>query len=1107
MQRSLLALACFTLCATTAFAQLDDRELRRERFFEARVRPLLIAKCYECHSDAKQESGLRLDSRSGVLRGGDSGPAAIVRDPAESLLMQAVLYEGLEMPPDAPLEDEEVEVFNKWIMMGLPWPKEAAPAAAALGDQVAINKIAQNHWAFQPIQLPAIPQSQPELPTHNPIDAFVNAKLTEQELSAVPPADRRTLIRRATMDVIGLPPTPDEIAAFVNDKDSDSIAFDKVIDRLLASKHYGERWGRYWLDLARYADTQDWQAQADIRYPFAYTYRDYVIRSLNEDKPYDRFVAEQIAADSLGMPDDAPELAALGFITVGPRFRNDRLERAADQIDVVTRGLMGLTVACARCHDHKYDPIPIEDYYSLYGVMASCEVPDEFPNITGGEIPEELQEDFQRQLAKAQNAMTKYRRELRADAIEKLTKNCKPYFLGYYDMHVGSQMQIRAVVSKRKVEHSAMTPLAAELLKYTRRKNLADHPVWGPWVSVLNQSEAEYKAKRSDSIASWNAKKSKLNPLIRDALIEAAPQTRLDLIVAYAGVFQSVLDAWQQTLKNDPEATELPTGSQEAIWQALLGEDGLFDLNEDAVVNASRLLGSGRRNLGDLEKAIGEVYATHPGAPPKAMVITDKDAPIKPYVMLRGEPARRGDQVPRRFVSIIAGKNAKPFQTGSGRADLAAAIVSPENPLTPRVIVNRVWAKYFDRGLAESADDFGLRSPPPSHPELLDWMSAEFIRNGWSLKWLHRTILSSATYQRSSQPGAEASERDPENVLLSHQNRKRIDFEATRDAMLAVSGTLDRQIGGRSVRLSQTPYPTRRTIYAYIDRVELDPMLRVFDFATPTTSIAERSVTTVPQQSLFVMNHPFVVQCARELASLVHPENESETAAAIDAIYQHVLARNATDDEQRLVRQFLTNAGTVGGERPAVWQYGLGNVDRTHVDFHPLNHWSGQHYQFSSTLPDPQVGYARLTALGGNTPRTTDKATIRRWVSPIQGTVTITGKLTHSRDKGDGVIAKIASDALETVPSWPAFASESETKVEKVDVQVGTVIDFIVEAGKSASNDNFLWSPQIRCIAGPAKGQRWDAAKDFSPPPAPQLDGWEQLAQALMLTNEFFYLD
>ncbi|MGV3486020.1 MAG: DUF1549 domain-containing protein, partial [Planctomycetaceae bacterium] len=360
-------------------AQGDEAQVRREQFFEERVRPLLFNRCFECHGDKKQESGLRLDSRSAILRGGDSGPAAVARRVDDSLLIQAVRGEAASMPPEDPLEEAEIEVLERWVAMGLPWTAGDAPPEPSLGDQRAIQEIADSHWAFQPINKPPLPAAV-SAGTPSEVDVFLNQQIDEAGLQVAPPADRRTLLRRLTFDLIGLPPTPEEVTAFESDRDPDAIA--KVVERLLQSPHYGERWGRHWLDVARYADSQDWQAQTDVRYPFAYTYRDWVIRSLNADMPYDEFIRKQLAADFIETQPDSPELAALGFLTVGPRFRNNRLELAADQIDVVTRGLMGLTVACARCHDHKYDPVPIEDYYALYGVFASCTIPDDYVGVS-----------------------------------------------------------------------------------------------------------------------------------------------------------------------------------------------------------------------------------------------------------------------------------------------------------------------------------------------------------------------------------------------------------------------------------------------------------------------------------------------------------------------------------------------------------------------------------------------------------------------------------------------------------------------------------------------------------------------------------------------------
>ncbi|MEZ6089796.1 MAG: DUF1549 domain-containing protein [Pirellulaceae bacterium] len=605
-------MVCLSFLCSAAFAADPDRKAQQERFFENQVRPLLVDHCYECHSsDQKQEAGLRLDSRAAILQGGDNGPAAVARKPDESLIMEAVQYEGLEMPPDQPLEDEQIDVFRRWIAMGLPWPEEEAPTQPALGDQNAIRRLANKHWAFQPIATPEVPRSSDAHAAANPVDAFINARLAEQNLDPSPVADRQTLIRRMTFDVIGLPPTMEQVEDFVNDQSAEAV--DKVIDRLLDSPHYGERWGRYWLDVARYADTQDWQAQTDVRYPFAYTFRDYVIQSLNADKPYDQFIREQLAADMLPDDNGGESLAALGFLSVGPRFRNNRLELAADQIDVITRGLMGLTVACARCHDHKYDPIPIEDYYSLYGVMASCEFPDELPEIAGANVPEEMRASFEKSLANANQQMEDYRDKLRRDAITFVTKDCVPYFRGFFEMEVTKSNQIRGVISKLKINETAMTPLATDLARLTQRKGSQNHPIWGPWSQTLQLGEPQFKQQSESLLQTWTNSESKLHPMVRDALRKAQPKTRIDVVLAYAALYQSVLNQWREAKDNDPKCNELSDADAEAIRLALLGDDGLFQFKTDALLSTHRVCWGRTQKIGDLEKAIGEVYASHPG--------------------------------------------------------------------------------------------------------------------------------------------------------------------------------------------------------------------------------------------------------------------------------------------------------------------------------------------------------------------------------------------------------------------------------------------------------------------------------------------------------------
>ncbi len=1082
-----------------------------EQFFEAEVRPLLIANCYECHSASLQESDLRLDSRSAILSGGISGPAAVERDIDASAILRAVRGDGdLErMPPDEPLSDEQIAVLEKWVQLGLPWTDDATPPSIALGDQQAIRAAAETHWAFQSITHPSPPIVDVSLEDHvaNPIDAFIIDRLRQSKLSPSDPADRRTLIRRIHFDLVGLPPSMKRVAAFVNDKRPTHVIIEELVDELLVSEKYGERWARYWLDLARYADTQDWQAQADVRYPFAYTYRDYVITSLNADKPYDEFLREQIAADFYHESESAPQLAALGLLTVGPRFRNDRLEMAADQIDVVCRGLMGITVSCARCHDHKYDPVPIEDYYSLYGVLASTQIPESFPMIDTGSIDPKLLADYESQREEKERQLLNYKVELRQEAIDDLRKRLPVYLDGFAQMSIEKKSEIRGLVSKLKLKEIAMTPLDKSLAKRLQTKSDIKDSVLKPWAIGLSANEASYKQNWKKWLSEWSQDET-IDPLVRARLEQDQPKHRSDLVASYSKVFAESLAVWDTYKATNPEATSLagtPDAKHEPLRARLLEQGGWFDLDVEEVATASRLLGKGRKILGDLQKEIGEVESAHPGSPPRAMALVDLKKPISPFVMLRGEAQRRGDVVPRQFLSLLSGDERKPFRDGSGRRELAEAITDPSNPLTSRVLVNRVWAKYFARGLVESLDDFGLRSDPPSHPELLDWLSSEFLAHGQSLKWLHKTIVLSQTYQQSSNPNETASGVDPENRLLWRQNRRRLDFESMRDSMLVVSGTLDPTIGGRSVRLSEEPMTMRRSLYAYIDRVEMDPMLRTFDFASPTASAASRAETTIPQQALFSMNHPFVAAQAQTLADAC---DEGDEPTKIQALYRRIFQRSARTAELNVASEFLSQARPGDGDSASVWQYGYGPIELMgHADYElpPFPHWSGKAYQGSDIFPDPTLKFLQQNASGGHPGHKESLGTVRRWIAPAAGTVQVSGTVIHTREKSDGVIALVCSGDL--MKSWTVVRSEVETEIPSINVQAGDVIDFVVSPGKSPSADTYTWDLILTGTEGGLSGQTWDSKSEFHGPLPPPLSPLAQLAQALLLTNEFLYLD
>jgi hypothetical protein len=784
--------------------------------FETKVRPALAEKCWKCHGAEKQSSGLRLDQREFALKGGGLGPAVVPGKPEESLLWTAIRHddETLRMPSkEQKLPDDVIEAVGIWISQGAPWP-QAQPATDAREDA------ARRHWAFQPLAQPQVPPAPATAWPTNPIDAFVLERLEQCDLQPSESAGRRALIRRATYDLLGLPPSADDITAFESDPRPD--AYERLIDRLLASPAYGERWGRRWLDVARYADTKGYVFLEERRYPFAYTYRDYVVESFNSDLPFDRFLKEQIAADQLPeTTTDTRSLAALGFLTVGRRFLNDANDIIDDRIDVVTRGMLGLTVSCARCHDHKYDPIPTEDYYSLYGVFASSVEPPNLPAI-GKNGPE----------AQAQVAAYEKECEEKSKALEDF------------------------LAEKRQA-------LETEL----REKSLA---------YLLAARQLDFKPRH----AAFDA-------VVREKKLRG-------------GLLRLVMTRWKETLEDVPAGRGVEDATySKAIQQA---DPVLLAIKTDEV---RRLLNPDERNkFRDLERARAQVDVTHPGSPPRAMVLVDRESPVEPRIFLRGDPARPGEQVPRRFLKLLSGESRLPFTRGSGRLELAEAIASPANPLTARVIVNRVWQHHFGQGLVPTASDFGLRSEAPSHPELLDWLAARLISDGWSIKGLHRMIMLSQSYRQKSDLRPELVKADPENRLLGRQTRRRLDFEATRDSVLAVSGGLELTIGGRPVPLMEQRATARRTLYGFIDRQNLDGVYRTFDFPNPDATSPGRFETVVPQQALFLMNSPFILDRARAIGEIAE-HSSSDRQEQLVALYRAVLGRAPEPDEQAIGRAFL----------------------------------------------------------------------------------------------------------------------------------------------------------------------------------------------------------
>ena len=761
------------------------------------------------------------------------------------------------------------------------------------------------HWAFQPVTQPAPPVVKKARWVQTPVDAFVLAKLEEKHLKPAPAADRRTLIRRITYDLIGLPPTPEEVEAFVKDKRPDSYA--QLVDRLLASPHYGERWGRYWLDVARYADTKGYLAGGEERrYAFSHTYRDYVVRAFNEDKPYDQFLIEQIAADRLPLGEDKSTLSAMGFLTLGRRFLNNQNDIIDDRLDVVTRGTMGLTVTCARCHDHKFDPISQKDYYALHGVFASSEEPAEQPLLRP--LRDSLSfQDYLKEKAKIEGEMEEFKEKEIAKFIGELRQNVGDYLLGAHDAKPGEEA---AKFDTFAVERKLIPAVLRRWITDLEARSKKPDPIYDPWFEFSKLAEGDFATNARPLVAKFAAASTGVNPAVAKGLADRAPESLKQVAEAYTKLFREIDAEWKTNLtaateEKKPVPTALPNADREALRQALFAEGAPANLPKDEVRTIhARRLGEG---AAPYRNRIEALSWTLPGTPQRAIALADRAKPANSHVFKRGNPSNPGDEVPRRFLEVLSAPNPAPFTNGSGRLELARAIASRDNPLTARVYVNRVWLHHFGEGLVRTAGDFGVRTEVPVQRELLDYLATSFMENGWSTKKLHRLMVLSATYQQSSEASAASLKADPDNRYLAHMNRRRLDFEALRDTLLALSGKLDATVGGLPVDIVTEPFTPRRTVYGLIDRQNLPGLFRSFDFANPDVCNQGRFTTTVPQQALFLMNSPFVIEQARRLVQRDEVKAAADNAQKLQTLCRLVWQRPPERDELRIAEKFIAD--------------------------------------------------------------------------------------------------------------------------------------------------------------------------------------------------------
>jgi hypothetical protein len=1074
-------------------------------FFEARVRPVLAEHCYRCHSGQakKLRGGLRLDSRQAMLTGGDSGPALVPGQPEKSRLIEAVAYKNVElqMPPRGKLPEAAIADLTTWVKMRAPWPKESTSGATGVTNSTFdLNERKRSHWAWQPIRPQVLPNVRNPNWPRDPLDHFILAKREDKGLSSAKPADKRTLLRRLYFDLIGLPPSPEETEAYLHNSAPDAV--EKVVDRLLSSPHFGERWGRHWLDLVRYAESRG--HEFDYIIPNGYQYRDYVIRAFNADVPYDQFVLEHLAGDLLRKPRLNPQqgfnesILATGFWFLGEEvhspvdIRQDQADRFDNKVDVLGKAFLGLTIACARCHDHKFDAISTKDYYSLFGFLASSHYRlARFDSMEHNRrVAEELWALRQKSRGKIQRVL--------AEALRPGVERVADYLLAAREVmvnHADSQSRtaetadahkLDAAVLERWITHlktalhdsndplhawanvaanpnakipsdpqqsEKTTPEVQVIIDYAHCKPadwLTDGFAFGPGpvrpgeLSIRGDATkpvvrfSEYAAAEKDE--AWDVFKPApgaendpggLGTVVRAGRTFYTPTFLLTtgkvfyLVkgsgLVYASIGSHIMIAGPlhgqlvrtfntgerfQWIAHDLSAYKgqrihlefTPTGSapfavaqvvqgkespslaarsNEVVRRTLADANSVVDLARSYqqlflatldVLAADRLIGSldavDRARLanwmvahaalfGSASPACDEVhtFATQEGKitrhiqkESRLCVAMIDGTPENEYVFIRGSHKARGATVPRRFLEALAGPAPLAAVHGSGRLELARQLIDPAvDPFLPRVLVNRIWHHLFGRGIVASTDNFGVLGDRPTNPELLDYLADRFVRDGWSIKKLIRALVLSSTYRQSSQADDGADRADPGNLLLHRMNRRRLEGEAIHDAMLLISGRLDRKLYGPSVLVHLTEFQEgrgrpgsgpldgdgRRSVYLAVRRNFLSPFLLAFDTPSPFSTVGRRTVSNVPAQALILLNDPFVHQQARLWARRILRQAGS-TRERIIRMYESAFTHPPTEAELAECLDFLQKkpgAQTTGEPDTAAW------TDLAHVLF------------------------------------------------------------------------------------------------------------------------------------------------------------------------------
>lgn len=976
----------------------------------------------------------------------------------------------------------------------------AAEESSQAQDQLQ-DRDSDRHWAFQPTLRPEVPVIQEGLDytIQGPIDSFIARQLMESGLEASPKADRRVLIRRATFALTGLPPTPEELERWMND--ADPHWYSQFVDQSLASSSFGEHWARRWLDVARYSDTKGYvYGREEKNWPHAWVYRDWVVQAFNEDMPYDRFLLLQLAADQV--EDRRPEdLAAMGFLTVGRRFLGVSHDIIDDRIDVVTRGMLGLTVSCARCHDHKYDAIPTADYYSLYSVFDNSI--ETLKPVGGGS--EMFWDGHRERMQKLDSKLE----ELKEEAADRVRSRIGDYLNAQTELE-----KYPAAGFDQIFQETDILPAFVHAWRdYLRAAKEKEDPVFQRWHAYKKIPQSNF-AKLAIEVDDRLKNSAHLNSWIEAAFV-TPPLSFDEVILRYSAVFEAVLEIGQ--------ASEL--ADLVSLRRVMFGPGSPCEVPEGGVVHTEAFYATDSINaIWELQKQIdrGVLNASEPVQ--VALALQDRQQTHDTRILLRGDPLNQGAIVPRRFLKALDdGEKRRQLKHGSGRLELAKAIVDPGNPLVARVIVNRIWLNIFGAGLVTSPSDFGVRADLPSHPDLLDWLAAELIDEGWSLKSLIRQMVLSEAFQQTSTGPKDlailkkALSRDPENRLLWRANPRRLTFEEIRDSLFhSTSDLLESEVGGRPVDIFSPPYSKRRALYGKVDRQFVASELRVFDFANPDLHIAQRSETTVPQQALFFINHPLVLDRARALAE-ASADGTSSVESRVRDLFQRTLQRDPTPTELEESLELIESQSMEALPPPPLtakdWAYGVGELDEdsaTIQEFTPLPYFTGQAWQGGPNWPDAKFGWAQLTANGGHPGNTRKHAVVRRWTAPRSMTLQITSQLSQDSQPGDGIRAFVVHETEGVLGSAEIHVDKTSIDVSEASIQAGDRIDFVVDIRDVLNSDEFTWKIKIlEKKQSPSEEDpiQWDSVQDFPQDRVVPLSPWEQLAQALFCSNEFLFVD